>query len=314
MACSLRPLRLLFLAVGLLIHDAAAFQLGSAPFSALAQGRAARSVTSHARRLNAASPPTLRQTTNTGLCSVRASVSTESLADMIEAAEPGDTILLGKGTYDLGGAMLTLDKEITIAAEPGVDRDEVLITGTAPTDARGMMFMVTSKVTIRGVHIHHAGGSVGGTLSSGVGSICIFVNEPGKLELEEVKITTETSTALLCSGQQAAVEVNTCRVGPCGWDVESSAGYGICIFRGAHGTVYNTDVWRVGQSGIIAFYEGSSALCVDCDVGPCQLGGIAAEGQRAELRAKRVHLHDIEWKQVAEYDGGEVVFLDDDDK
>lgn len=55
--------------------------------------------------------------------SVRASVSTESLADMIEAAEPGDTILLGKGTYDLGGAMLTLDKEITIAAEPGVDRD-----------------------------------------------------------------------------------------------------------------------------------------------------------------------------------------------
>jgi len=243
------------------------------------------------------------------LLSLRATVTTESLEDMVAAAEPGDTILLPKGTYELSET-LRIDKDITIAAEEGVARNDVLITGSAPTDARGILCMVTSKAKFKGVKVHHAGGSVGGTLSSGKGSICFFVNEPGSLELDDCLVTTETSTAVMASGGQASVLVNTCTIGPCGWDCESAAGYGVCIFRGAHGTVLNTDVYRVGQSGIIAFYEESTALAVACDVGPCQLGGIAAEGQRAVLKAKDVHLHDIEWKQVAEYDGGEVVFLD----
>lgn len=45
--------------------------------------------------------------------------------------------------------------------------------------------------------------------------------------------------------------------------------------RQAYGEVINSEVWRQAQSGVIAFNEGSTALVVDCNVGPCLLGGIA---------------------------------------
>lgn len=138
---------------------------------------------------------------------------------------------------------------------------------------------------------------------------------------ERCEITTETSTAIFCSGRLTTVKVDTSVVGPNGWDCESASGYGVCVFREAYGEVINSDIWRQAQSGVIAFNEGSTALVVSCDIGPCLLGGIAAEGQRATLTAKDVTMRDfdpvsgkyvsrIEWREVAQFDGGEVIFKD----
>ncbi|EKX47295.1 hypothetical protein GUITHDRAFT_162682 [Guillardia theta CCMP2712] len=239
-----------------------------------------------------------------------------SLLTRIEEAQSGDTIVLGKGTYVLPKPVV-LSKDVTIKAEDGLLPTDVVIVGEAPTDRRGVMLTVSgANVKLQGVKILHKGGSIPGTLSNGLGSICMMVLEPGdgrnsKLTLDECFVSTETSTAVFVTGGTSRVNVDTCTIGPCGWDVESSSGYGICIFKGAHGEVLNTDVYRCAQSGIIAFYEGSSALVIQCDVGPCQLGGIAAEGQRAQMKASKVKLIDIEWKNCAEYDGGEVILLDE---
>uniref|UniRef100_A0A7S0EUZ4 Right handed beta helix domain-containing protein n=1 Tax=Hanusia phi TaxID=3032 RepID=A0A7S0EUZ4_9CRYP len=258
--------------------------------------------------------PSLRKSTMPRMASTLETDT--SLLTMIEEAQSGDTIVLGKGNYVLPQPVV-LSKDVTIKAEDGLLPTDVVIVGEAPRDKRGVMITVSgANVKLQGVKIVHKGGSIPGTLSNGLGSICMMVLEPGdgrnsKLSLDECFVTTETSTAVFVTGGTSRVYVDTCTIGPCGWDVESSSGYGICIFKGAHGEVLNTDVFRCSQSGIIAFYEGSTALVIQCDVGPCQLGGIAAEGQRAQMKASKVKLIDIEWKNCAEYDGGEVILLDE---
>lgn len=77
----------------------------------------------------------------------------------------------------------------------------------------------------------HQGGSEKGTLSNGLGSICFAIGAGAQVSFEECEITTETSTAIFASGRFTQVQVDTCVVGPNGWECESSSGYGICIFR-----------------------------------------------------------------------------------
>jgi len=209
----------------------------------------------------------------------------------------------------------------------------VLITAAAPTDAghfgaradgKGLGIMFNCKgfipedstppllpeIKFRGIRVDHTGGSEIGTLSNGLGSICFSIGAGAKVLFEECEIITETSTAIFCSGRLTEVKVDTCVIGPNGWDCESASGYGVCIFREAYGEVINSDIFRQAQSGVIAFNEGSTALVVESEVGPCLLGGIAAEGQRATLTAKDVTINGIEWREVAQFDGGEVLFED----
>lgn len=225
------------------------------------------------------------------------SVPTASLHDLVAGAADGDTITLQKGTYELEKTLL-LDKDITLQAAEDCEWGDVLITAAAPRDkghfaARAdgeclsVMFnckgMIPEEsvpptlpqITLRGIKIHHSGGSEKGTLSNGLGSICFSINTGAQVVFERCEITTETSTAIFCSGRLTTVKVDTSVVGPNGWDCESASGYGVCVFREAYGEVINSDIWRQAQSGVIAFNEGSTALVVSCDIGPCLLGGVA---------------------------------------
>jgi len=255
-----------------------------------------------------------------------------SLVDMVAAAAPGDTITLEKGVYTLD-KQLKIDKDLTVQAAANCGWGDVVITAAAPTDqghfggrkdptCLGIMFNIQGyipedsspptlpEITFRGIKVVHTSGSTSGTLSNGLGSICMAIGQGARVTFERCEIVTETSTAVFCSGRMSEVKVDTCVIGPNGWDTESSSGYGVCIFREAYGEVINSDVWRQAQSGVISFNEGSTALVVECEVGPCLLGGIAAEGQRATLTAKDVTIKDIEWREVAQFDGGEVIFDD----
>lgn len=233
------------------------------------------------------------------------SVGTQTFQTMVDDAEAGSTIILKKGTYQVEGT-LRINKALTIQAESGCAVEDVVITGTAPVDKKGVLMEITKNVKLLGLTVRHMGGSPTMTLSTGVGSVCINIKEEGFLHIEDCEVTTETSAAIVANGRGARLYCDSCTVGPCGWDCDSVSGYGICVFAGGYGEVLNTDVWRVSQSGIVAFFPDSVCTAMLCDIGPSQLVAVSAEGGNSRFLARKCTLTDSEWKHCAEYDGGEV--------
>jgi len=268
---------------------------------------------------------TAHRATRGGAASMIAStaVGVESLADRVAAAQPGDTIILEKGEYTIEGS-LVIDKPLTIKSAPGLGYRDVLIQGEAPerdTEMaasgpatkynRGayMIHVTSTDVVIQGVSIFLAKGSPGGSLSAGTASVAICCDD-GVVDVRECHLYTDTGAAMVVQGQAATVIVSQCRVGPCGWFAQSKAGYGVLARRGGHASVLNSDFYQLSQSGVVAYQAASTAYVNRCSIGPTLLSAVAAEGMRVELQAKDLVITDIYWREVAEFDGGEVVFLD----
>lgn len=96
---------------------------------------------------------------------------------------------------------------------------------------------------------------------------------------------TDTGAAVVVQGASGAAIVAQCRLGPCGWWAQSKAGYAVLTRQGGHASVLNSDLYRLSQSGVVAYQGSSSAYVNRCRIGPCLLSAVAAEGTRVELQA-----------------------------
>jgi hypothetical protein len=155
-----------------------------------------------------------------------------------------------------------------------------------------------------------AGGSTTSGLSAGTASIAVCV-DGGSINIRNCHLYTDTGAAVVVQGTSASAIIAQSRMGPCGWFAQSKAGYAVLTRNGGHASVLNSDLYMLSQSGVVAYQSASTAYVNRCTIGPCLLSAIAAEGMRVELQAKDVNVVDIKWREVAEFDGGEVVFLDE---
>ena len=185
-----------------------------------------------------------------------------------------------------------------------------MIKCQAPFGERHSLAEITAAVTIEGVTLVYPGGDPDVGLGSGKEAVCLRVRERGCLTLRDCVVSTGAGAGVTASGIAASVKVDTCRVGPCGWEGNSRHGYGVALLSGAKGDILNTDLYRLGGSGVLCFGEGTTSNVIMCDIGPCILSCVAAEGSRSVIQAKQVKMGKAAFKQVAEINGGDCILED----